>query len=322
MSIDALTETSDIDPELQTRIAAFVRTVPDYEEVCDRVPHTPLPPHVANFLTISPFTVILIYRLTKRPDLLEWIIGSAPEKATQILAYLTSNIQLDLQMLNTASPDAHWFIPTDSFWDGCTVEFIEAMMARAQVESSSQPAPTTAPLSSDLGDPWFLAFMAKVAFRTLVCSERRMTSANAEEDFSALVLPVCEFTWADDTELSRRVKAFSERAPDYYMAINSCSWRVPGYVQAYLRASLNAPEVAYYLVHHKQIYDAIAATQPIGAVAKLLSLERELAGCRGLMKPGTLYSTPLLLAPTPEEFAAAQRLLHLVAWDSEVGTAN
>ena len=136
-------------------------------------------------------------------------------------------------------------------------------------------------------------------------------------------LPACEFMWADDAELNRRVQAFSERAPDYYTVMNDCNWRVPGYVQAYLRASLNAPEVAYYLVHHKQIYDAIAATQPIGAVAKLLSLERKLAECRGLMKPRTLYSTPLPIAPTPEECAAALRLLHLVTWaHTEVGPAN
>jgi hypothetical protein len=139
----------------------------------------------------------------------------------------------------------------------------------------------------------------------------------------ALPLPACEFTWSDDTELNRRVKAFSERVPDYYAVMNRCSWRVPEYVQAYFRASLNAPEVAYYLGQHKEIYDAIAAAQPIGAVARLLSLERELAEWRYRMTPESLYSTPLPASPTPEECTAAQRLLHLVTWaDREVGTAN
>ena len=136
-------------------------------------------------------------------------------------------------------------------------------------------------------------------------------------------LPGFEFTWADDLELTRRVKAFSEKVPDYYDVINSCCWTVPGHMNAYFRASGNAPQVAYYLGQHREIYDDIAAAQPIEAVAKLLSLERELAKCYRLMKPATLYSTPLLLTLTSEEYAAAQRLLQLVAWHhTEAGTPN
>ena len=94
-------------------------------------------------------------------------------------------------------------------------------------------------------------------------------------------------------------------------------------MQAYFRTSLNAPEVAYYLGKHKKIYDVITAVQPTGAVAKLLSIERELAKCHPLMRAETLYCTPLLPVPTPDEFAVAHRLLHLVTWaHSEAGTAN
>lgn len=158
---------TDIDTELQTRIATFVRTVPDYEEVCDRVPHTPLPPHVANFLMISPFTIILGYRLTKRLDLLDWILGLVPEKAAQALAYLTSMIQLDLSMLDTFGPDLQWFINTESFWDGCSVELIEAVIEPERFAWSVKclPIPFPSDFRNDNGARQFLNYMASQAFR-------------------------------------------------------------------------------------------------------------------------------------------------------------
>lgn len=136
-------------------------------------------------------------------------------------------------------------------------------------------------------------------------------------------LPACEFSWADDAEIHRRVKAFAERVPNYYAVVNSCSWGVPEHMNAYFRVSVNGPEVAYYLGQHEKTYDAIVAASPVGAVAKLLSLERELTEWRQHMTPETLYSAALPAAPTPEECEAAMRLLYLVNWaHGEVGTAN
>jgi hypothetical protein len=156
MSIDAVTLASDIDPELQARIAVFMRTVPDYEEVWDRMPRIALPAHVANFLMISPFTVILGYRLARRPDLLDWIVGLAAEKAAPALAYLTSMIALDLSLLGKSGPDLQWFISTESFWGGCTVEFIEAVIERLSIQNASN-------FGSGAGR--FLSYMALQAVR-------------------------------------------------------------------------------------------------------------------------------------------------------------
>ena len=135
--------------------------------------------------------------------------------------------------------------------------------------------------------------------------------------------PACEFTWAADAELHRRLTAFAERVPNYSAVVNSCSWDIPSYVQVYFRVSPNTFELVFYLRQHREIYDAIVTARPVEAVARLISLERKLSNCRQLMKLATLYSTPLLLTPTSEEYATAQRLLYLVAWHhTEAGAAN
>ena len=140
----------------------------------------------------------------------------------------------------------------------------------------------------------------------------------------AIPPPAREFRYADNAELRRRVNAFTAKRPDYSIRINSRCWRVRGHMDAYFRCSLNGPEVAYYLTWHQEIYDLIAGMLPVGSVAKLLSLERELSEWRlRVTTPEALYSTVLPAAPTAEECEAALRLLYLVKWaDGEVGPTN
>ena len=145
------------------------------------------------------------------------------------------------------------------------------------------------------------------------------------ECFPAPAPPVC--TWADDAELRRRVMAFAATVPDYHETLKGCCWRVPGHINAYLRTSVRAPEVGYYLAKHRQIFETIVAASPIEAVAQLLALERELDEWRWrclirMLTPEELYSLTLLAVPTPEESRAARRLLHLVACLADAKTAN
>jgi hypothetical protein len=155
-----------------------------------------------------------------------------------------------------------------------------------------------------------------------------VTTAPVVDDERALgqrAFPPYAFAWGDEAEIHRRVKAFAAQVPDYFTVMNSRDWRrVTEHMNAYFHVSRNGPEVAYYLVHHQEIYDAIIAAPPVDAVAKLLSLERKLAECRQLrVSPRILYSTPVPIAPTPEESEAAMRLLYLVTWaHGEVGAAN
>lgn len=138
---------------------------------------------------------------------------------------------------------------------------------------------------------------------------------------------VCELVWADDAELQRRIMAFAATVADYHATLEGCCWRTPGHVNAYLRTSIRAPEVSYYLAKHPAIFDAIIAAPPIQAVAQLLALERELDEWRGwyftrMLTPEELYSLTLSAAPTQEEARAARRLLHLVACLADAKTAN
>ena len=139
--------------------------------------------------------------------------------------------------------------------------------------------------------------------------------------------PVCELAWADDAEFQRRITAFAATVPDYHETLRGCCWRVPGHVNAYLRISVRAPEVSYYLAKHPAIFGTIVVAPPIEAVAQLLALERELDEWRGwyftrMLTPEELYSLTLSAAPTPEEGRAARRLLHLVACLADAKTAN
>jgi hypothetical protein len=184
-----------------------------------------------------------------------------------------------------------------------------------RLEAKLTPAPSAWPWC----EPWWIECFLEPFEPAAALEPPRSEAAAASVADDGLVSGAIgmDYRWADDQELRRRVGAFAATVPDYYPVLDSTPWKVPRHVEAYIRASMNGPRLGYYLAKHRHLYAAIIETSPTYAIARLLSLDRQLEQQSQSVQPEILYSVEYTLTPTAHEVQVAAQILRLFGWDHQ-----